>query len=369
MILSRPTPLHFILLSALTATACLSQQAPHKNRDLGYDDTPLIPGQKWRVHDNTRKHPPKVTAAAQPGGAPSDAIVLFDGKDLSQWVARLRGGKEGPAEWKVENGYMEVVPGKGGIATKEKFGDAQIHVEWQELPDVSGTSQSRGNGGVEIMGRYEIQVLDSLPGSDLRRRPGRLDLLASGLHGERDPQGRRMECLRHRVCGAPTKFDGEKLVKPAYITLFHNGVLMHNRQEVIGRAIHAKVATYAPRMGPEEPLWLQKPRQCRAVPEHLGTAFKGLRSAVSRAAAAPQSGQQERQSDQKGDCTGSGTAETSPVCKVSLVMARTLADVRDGAERTAAEGDLVQAIQRTIGLDEVVGWRGVEKPSAPGRPG
>ncbi|WP_321477038.1 DUF1080 domain-containing protein [uncultured Paludibaculum sp.] len=254
MILSRSSTLQLILLSTLTAVSCLSQQAPHKNRDLGYDDTPLIPGQKWRVHDNTRKHPPKVTPASQPGGAPSDAIVLFDGKDLSQWVARLRGGKEGPAEWKVENGYMEVVPSKGGIATKEKFGDAQIHVEWQELADVSGTSQSRGNSGVEIMGRYEIQVLDSY--QDLTYADGQ----AASIYGQWPPMvnatRKAGEWNVYDIVFEAPKFDGDKVVKPAYITLFHNGVLMHNRQEVIGRAVHAKVATYAPH-GAEEPLSLQ----------------------------------------------------------------------------------------------------------------
>ncbi|MGJ5820062.1 3-keto-disaccharide hydrolase [Paludibaculum fermentans] len=254
MILSRPKPLHFILLAALTATACFSQEAAHKNRDLGYDDTPLIPGQKWRVHDNTRKHPPKVTAAAQPGGAPSDAIVLFDGKDLSHWVAKLRGGKEGPPEWKVENGYVEVAPGKGGIATKEKFGDAQYHIEWQELADVSGTSQSRGNSGVEIMGRYEIQVLDSY--QDLTYADGQ----AASIYGQWPPMvnatRKAGEWNVYDIVFEAPKFDGDKVVKPAYITLFHNGVLMHNRQEVIGRAIHARVATYAPH-APEEALSLQ----------------------------------------------------------------------------------------------------------------
>lgn len=254
MSLSRSSSLQMILLSALTAASCLSQQPPHKNRDLGYDDTPRIPGQTWRVHDNSRKHPPKVTPAAVPGGAPSDAIVLFDGKDLSQWVARLRGGKVGPPEWKVENGYVEVVPGKGGIATKEKFGDAQIHIEWQELPDVSGTSQSRGNSGVEIMGRYEIQVLDSY--QDLTYADGQ----AASIYGQWPPMvnatRKAGEWNVYDIVFEAPKFDGAKVVKPAYITLFHNGIVVHNRQEVIGRAVHAKVATYEPH-GAEEPLSLQ----------------------------------------------------------------------------------------------------------------
>ena len=131
-----------ILRAALSTAAALTiacaQQPAQKNHDLGYDDTPQIPGQKWRVHDNTRPHPPKVAPAAQPGQPPADAIVLFDGKDLSKWTARMRGGVTGEPKWKVENGYFEVVPSGGGLQTKEKFGDIQLHVEWQQLPDVTG---------------------------------------------------------------------------------------------------------------------------------------------------------------------------------------------------------------------------------------
>ncbi|HNT33915.1 MAG TPA: DUF1080 domain-containing protein, partial [bacterium] len=96
----------------------------------GYDDTPYIPGSKYRVHDKERPYPPAVdpgTASTQtvPGQPPSDAVVLFDGTDLSKWT-----GKEGVAKWKVENGYMEVVPKTGDIETREHFGDCQLHLEW-----------------------------------------------------------------------------------------------------------------------------------------------------------------------------------------------------------------------------------------------
>ena len=91
--------------------------------------------------------------------------MLFDGKDLSHWEGHpssiTKAGAAGPAEWKVENGYFEVVPKTGDIATKEKFGDMQLHVEWSERPDITGKSQGRGNSGVILQGRYEIQVLDS----------------------------------------------------------------------------------------------------------------------------------------------------------------------------------------------------------------
>src|SRR5947209_721191 len=100
-----------------------SRTGPAKNRDLGYDDTPVIPGQPYRVHDVVRPHPRVIEPAAKPGGAPSDAAILFDGTDLSKWTkgkSHLTGttpftGSD-PAEWKVGDGYFEVAPGKGDIA-------------------------------------------------------------------------------------------------------------------------------------------------------------------------------------------------------------------------------------------------------------
>ena len=100
-----------ILLILLTALAAFGQSANH---DLGYDDTPMLPGLPFHVHDPLRPHPPVVTPAPQSGGAPSDAIVLFDGKDLSQW-------QSGRGSWKVADGYLQVVPGSGDIATRLLF--------------------------------------------------------------------------------------------------------------------------------------------------------------------------------------------------------------------------------------------------------
>ena len=114
-----------ILFLTVAAAMCQAQ-----SNDLGYTDTPMLPGLPYHVHDPARPHPRVVTPASQVGGAPSDAIVLFDGKDLSQWVSTKAGSAGQPAGWKVENGYFEVVKGAGQIATKEKFGDIQLHIEW-----------------------------------------------------------------------------------------------------------------------------------------------------------------------------------------------------------------------------------------------
>jgi len=117
---------------------------------------------KWKIHDLTRPLPPVIdpgTPSTQdlPGRPPSDAVVLFDGKDLSKWTH-----KDGTAaKWRVENGYAEVVAKSGYIYTREAFGDCQLHVEFSEPVSPKGESQERGNSGVFLMGLYEIQVLDS----------------------------------------------------------------------------------------------------------------------------------------------------------------------------------------------------------------
>src|SRR5947209_5314885 len=149
-----------IITGALFILAAAAQTAPKKDHSLGYDDTPYLPDGKWRVHDVTRPRPPLVTPGAEIGHPASDAIVLFDGADLSRWVSNLK-GQTGEPKWKVANGYMEVVPGSGSIQTREKFGDIQLHIEWATPSEVRGNSQARGNSGVLLMGRYEVQVLDS----------------------------------------------------------------------------------------------------------------------------------------------------------------------------------------------------------------
>src|SRR2546430_1918584 len=117
---------------------------------------------RWEIHDRNPPVPPAIdagTASTQDslGRPPSDAVVLFDGKDLSKWA-----GKEGgPAKWKVENGYFEVVAKTGEIHTREAFGDCQLHVEFAEPSPAKGEDQDRGNSGVFLHGLYETQVLDS----------------------------------------------------------------------------------------------------------------------------------------------------------------------------------------------------------------
>ena len=150
------------LAAALVVGAAQLASAAEEPAPTGYSDTPLLPGTRWHVHDGNRPHPAIVTPGSfssdeQPGKPPSDAIVLFDGKTLDAWQTE----KAGPARWKVQNGYMEVLAGSGDIYTKQKFRDYQLHVEFREPSPAEGHSQERGNSGVFLAGLYEVQVLEA----------------------------------------------------------------------------------------------------------------------------------------------------------------------------------------------------------------
>ncbi len=217
------------------------------NHDLGFTDTPMLPGLPYHVHDPARPHPPVVTPASEPGGPPSDAIVLFDGHDLSKWNGHpstiTHGGAAGSAEWKVENGYTEVIPGTGDISTKEKFGDCQLHIEWASPVEIKGTSQNRGNSGVILQGRYEIQVLDSY------ENPTYADGQAGAVYGQwpplANPTRKPGEWQTYDIVFEAPRMDGDKLLKPAYFTVFLNGVLMQNHQASMGPMVYRQVAHYS----------------------------------------------------------------------------------------------------------------------------
>lgn len=245
-----------LILAGLLAAAPAAQK---KNRTapLGYSDTPVLPGQKWKVHDIDRPRPAQVTPGEQYGQSPSDAVVLFDGKDLSKWIARGKGanrGKEVAPGWKVESGYMECTGGTGDLISKEKFGDAQYHIEWAAPAEIDGTSQWRGNSGVLIMSRYEIQVLDSW------NNPTYADGQAGSIYAHWpplvNPARKPGQWQSFDIAFEAPKFEGGKLVRPAFVTVFYNGVLVHYHKEIPGRMAHRVVGTYAPHE-PEEPLMLQ----------------------------------------------------------------------------------------------------------------
>jgi hypothetical protein len=194
---------------------------------------------KWPIHDRTRPQPKVVTPGTastqdQAGKPPSDAVVLFDGKDLSKWESEKGGA---PASWKVANGYFEVVKGAGGIRTKEGFGDCQLHVEWMAPDPPVGEDQDRGNSGIFLMGKYEVQLLDSYQSQTYA------DGQASALYGQYPPlvNANRPpgQWQTYDIVFFGPRFDKDgKLTKPAYVTVFFNGVLTQYNVELTGPTTH-----------------------------------------------------------------------------------------------------------------------------------
>ncbi len=213
---------------------------------LGYSDTPLLPGGQWHVHDGARPQPRRVDVGAD--GVPSDAIVLFNGSDLSEWASG-----DGPARWKVADGAMEV-NGTGGISTRRSFGDVQLHIEWASPSTPASSSQGRGNSGVFFYGLYEVQILDSF------ENPTYPDGQAAALYGQYPPLVNATrppgEWQTYDIIFRAPRFDGETLTAPARATVLHNGVLVQDAQELIGQTAHKKVAGYAPHAA-KAPLSLQ----------------------------------------------------------------------------------------------------------------
>jgi hypothetical protein len=162
--------------------------------------------------------------------APKDAVILFDGANLDAWQS-LDGGS---ARWKVTGGFMEVAPGTGAIETKSKFGDVQLHVEWASPNPPVGTGQDRGNSGIFLMGEYELQVLDSYHADTYA------DGQAGAIYGQYPPLANASrppgEWQTYDIAFRRPRFDQDgKLLEPARITLIHNGILIQNNEDLLGR--------------------------------------------------------------------------------------------------------------------------------------
>lgn len=196
----------------------------------------------WPIHDRERPAPPVVRPGPGGGGAPpADAIVLFDGKDLSRWRSQKGGG---PAGWKVEGGYMEVVKGTGGIETVQGFGDCQLHVEWASPRPAVGQDQDRGNSGVFLMGRYEVQVLDSFESATYP------DGQAAAVYGQYPPLVNASrppgEWQSYDIVFRAPRFAADgSLQRTARLTVFHNGVLVQDAVELSGPTAHKSRPPYA----------------------------------------------------------------------------------------------------------------------------
>jgi len=197
----------------------------------GFRDTPMLPGSPWHVHDPDRPQPPVVTPGAsfsQNAPPPSDAEVLFNGIDLSKW----QNSHGGEAHWKVQDGYMEVAPG-GGIRTRGRWADFQLHVEWASPLPATGSSQGRGNSGILINGMYEVQVLDSFKAKTYP------DGQAAAIYGQSPPLANASkppgEWQTYDIIFESPRWDEKgNLVKKACATVLHNGIVVQNHYEFIG---------------------------------------------------------------------------------------------------------------------------------------
>jgi hypothetical protein len=195
----------------------------------------------WAQHDPKRPAP-KVVDPGPAGGVPADAVVLFDGKDLSRWRSQKDAG---PARWKVENGSFEVAKGTGGIETVQPFGDCQLHVEWSSPRPAVGEGQDRGNSGVFLMGRYEVQILDSYQSATYP------DGQAGSIYGQNpplvNPTRAPGEWQAYDIVFHGPRFDAAgKLLQPATVTVFLNGVLVQDHFELSGPSAHKERPPYAP---------------------------------------------------------------------------------------------------------------------------
>ena len=199
-----------------------------------------------------KNEPPIVTPGKNNSDPPSDAVVLFDGKDLSHW----RGTKEGTElRWEVRDGYVEVVPKTGDISTRDEFGDCQLHIEWATPAEVKKDGQGRGNSGVFLMQRYEVQVLDSYQNKTyFHGQAGSIyRQYAPLVNASRRPG----EWQTYDIIFKAPRFDEEgRVTERARITVLHNGVLIQNNVEIYGSTDDKKPALYIAH-GPAAPLTLQ----------------------------------------------------------------------------------------------------------------
>lgn len=219
---------YFSLLLALVSAGAIAQPT---NRDA------LDP----KVTEVWDLKPKKITPSVNNSDAPSDAIVLFDGKNLSNWTS----GNGGDAKWEVKDGAMTVVKGTGVIQTKQSFGDIQLHIEWRSPSVIEGEGQGRGNSGIFLQSRYELQVLDSY--ESVTYSNGQ----AGSIYKQHIPLVNACrkpgEWQTYDVIYTAPKFgESGRVISPAYITVLHNGVLIQNHVAINGGTQYKGLPVYEP---------------------------------------------------------------------------------------------------------------------------
>jgi hypothetical protein len=223
----------------LCGSSCSSAAEPAKPKvEYGYDDTPFLPNSPWRVHDRKRPQPPMVDPGTagqtvQPAEPPSDAIVLFDGKDLTQW--------QGGNEKGIEDGAINILK-TGELTSKRHFGDCQVHVEWATPAVADGGAMTWGNSGVFLMGKYELQIIESHDSHIYA------DGNSGAIYGQFpplvNPTRKPGQWQTFDIVFLAPKFDGGRLDKPAYLTVLYNGVLVQCHRAVLGSTGHRLLPKY-----------------------------------------------------------------------------------------------------------------------------
>lgn len=215
-----------VILSILAIVFHAHSAEPKKEK-------PFTPGGVYREGDMQRPRPAVITPPSA-NTPPSDAIVLFDGRDLSKFIRKPRKDDKDQGDtpnWKITDGYAEITPKGGDIDTKDKFGSCQIHLEWATPAEVSGNGQGRGNSGVLIHGWGEVQVLDSFENDTYP------DGQASAIYHKYPPlvnaSRKPGEWQSYDIICECAKLDGKgAVITPARMTVIHNGVIVQHAVEM-----------------------------------------------------------------------------------------------------------------------------------------
>lgn len=184
--------------------------------------------------------PPKIEAGESTATPPSDAKILFDGSDLSAFVNEKDGSEP---TWNIDEDVLTVNPGTGGIKTKENFGDIQLHLEWRSPSEIQGDGQGRGNSGVIIMEKYEVQILDSYENETYTNGQ------AASLYKQSPPLVNATKApgewnTYDIIFTAPRFNEHGMLLSPAKITVLHNGVLVQNNYTLRGPTEYIGIPNY-----------------------------------------------------------------------------------------------------------------------------
>ena len=191
------------------------------------------------VTETWEPKPSKITPGSNTGDAPSDAVILFDGKNLEEWTSL----DSSPAKWDVKDGAFTVKRGTGDIKTKKTFGDFQLHIEWRAPTEIVGEGQGRGNSGIFMQERYELQVLDSYESQTYSNgQAGSIYKQSVPLvNANRKPGEWQTYDV---VYTAPRFSENGRVLIPAYITVFLNGVIIQNHTQIYGPTEYKGLPVY-----------------------------------------------------------------------------------------------------------------------------